>query len=166
MAQRILGCNLGPGLILSAILVVGIAAFVGSSALERSPSFCKSCHEMLPSYQNWMASGAARNHPHCLYCHKDPGLRGEFTVKLRSLRDVVAHFTNSYELPIRSNVADPVCLSCHPAPKMRREHREVAQFAARRCAQCHAHGPGAGFGAEEESEEGKPEEAEEGHEAD
>jgi nitrate/TMAO reductase-like tetraheme cytochrome c subunit len=48
-------------------LIVG--GMWGGRVLEHKPSFCISCHEMKPSYDNWIASGASKHHPDCIQCH-------------------------------------------------------------------------------------------------
>lgn len=144
-------------LLIGAVAVPLIAAgtVTGGYLLEKQPGFCALCHEMQPSYDNWRASGAARDHPDCIQCHKGPGLAGILDAQRRGVQDIVAHVSGNYPRPIVAQVPDAWCTQCHTGGEITNKHHEVPEFGVEDCAACHNHAPGASFKGEEREEIGK-----------
>lgn len=144
----------GRAVVLLAAMLLAVPAFVaGFRVVESQPGFCYLCHEEHPAHQGWLASGAAREHPNCIECHSGPGVTGVVAAQLKGATHFVKHVTGDFAEPIaRADVPDEFCTQCHVSGSVVGEHREVAGFATRQCADCHNHKPGARFGEGEESD--------------
>jgi len=69
----------------ASIMALPAGLIWGGRVLERNPSFCGSCHEMQPSYDGWMVSGAAKDHPTCIECHSEEGFYGILESEVRGI---------------------------------------------------------------------------------
>jgi nitrate/TMAO reductase-like tetraheme cytochrome c subunit len=130
------------------LLVIGLASVVvvptgliwGGRVLERLPSFCASCHEMQPSYDGWMASGAAKDHPDCIGCHSREGIAGVFEAELQGVRMIGIHYFGK-RMPgqaIHAVMPEAFCLKCHASEKVLALH-SMLQTQGRTCSDCHKH---------------------------
>jgi len=124
----------------------------GGRMLEHHPVFCASCHEMQPSYDGWMASGAAKNHHDCIQCHSGKGLGGLLESEWRGARMIGKHFWGParQDQRITANLPEGFCLKCHASRKLVASHAAF-QTAGRTCADCHKHRPGWKFSGQEQS---------------
>lgn len=125
---------------LASIIALPAGLIWGGRVLEHSPSFCASCHEMRPSYDGWMASGAAKYHPDCIGCHSGEGIAGVFESELRGTRMIGIHFLGN-EKPehiIRTKIPEAFCLKCHATEKVTASH-SMLWTEGRTCADCHKH---------------------------
>jgi len=101
-----------------AVLLVLVGALVGVAEHHTSqPSFCGSCHIMVPYYASWEADlhgeklGVA-----CVECHYAPGERTTINAKLRGLSQVASYFSGRYGATRpRAHVSNDSCLTakCH-----------------------------------------------------
>lgn len=122
------------------MLALPIGMIWGGHVLEHSPSFCNSCHEMQASYEGWLTSGAANNHPTCIECHKGEGFSSVIESELRGLRMIGVHFwghSDPNEI-IKVKMPEAYCLKCHSGEKVIDSH---ALFQTKRstCSDCHKH---------------------------
>lgn len=104
-------------LISSAVaLLLVLAAFL--YIYTDSPESCRLCHELKPAVVSHERSLHAR--VPCYSCHSDGTFLAKVGAKLALLRDVVAHFQNSYQKPLNSDgdlwkeIPDQRCERCHP----------------------------------------------------
>jgi nitrate/TMAO reductase-like tetraheme cytochrome c subunit len=127
----------------TSIIAVPAGLIWGGRVLERSPIFCGSCHEMKPSYDGWMASGAAKEHPTCIECHSGDGLSGILESEIRGMRMIGMHFFGKEESghPIRVKMPEAFCLKCHSGEKLVASH-SMFRTEGQTCADCHKHGAG------------------------
>ncbi|MBI1820881.1 MAG: cytochrome C [Nitrospirae bacterium] len=125
------------------VFIVPFGAMWGGRFLEHSPSFCISCHEMQPSYDGWIASGASKHHPDCIQCHSGPGLQGVLESEWRGLHFLKVHYFGHRKAnqPFRVKMPEEFCLQCHSAGKLMEAHRPF-QTGGHTCADCHKHNPG------------------------
>jgi cytochrome c-type protein NapC len=130
------------------ILALPAGLIGGGHLLEQSPSFCNSCHEMAPSYEAWIATGAAEHHPNCMDCHSGAGLAGVLESQLRGLRMIGKHFLERRDprLSIEAEVPDYFCLKCHSKEKTVADH-SMLRIEGQTCANCHNHREGWKFSA-------------------
>lgn len=128
-------------LISLAVVVVGVGLSSGGRALERSPTFCVSCHEMERPGKGWTVSGAEEDHPNCIMCHSGPGPLGVLEAQMRGLEMIVAHFVDSEEDlrgPFKAKVPDRFCTQCHDPKKIEPPHKKLP-MTGKACKDCHRH---------------------------
>ncbi len=95
------------------VLVVVIAAYVGTSVYTSRPAFCNTCHEMTPYYSEWQNGSHAG--VSCIRCHVDPGFIADLAHKPAALYEVWVHFTGDPTFPMTGvPLPDSRCLGCHP----------------------------------------------------
>jgi cytochrome c nitrite reductase small subunit len=133
------------------LLVAGLVSIValpggliwGGRVLEHSPNFCGSCHEMRPSYNGWMASGAVNGHPDCITCHIGVGLPAVLESEVRGVRMMGLHFFGNRKpgSAIHANVPERFCLRCHEGEKLIASHA-MFRTEGRTCSDCHKHRAG------------------------
>lgn len=96
------------------IACLAITSVLGASLYGVSrPSFCSSCHEMARAYKTWRQS--PHDQVNCLACHQKTGLLGYAMGKIGLLRMVVSKATRGYRTPIRADIEEGECQSCHAA---------------------------------------------------
>lgn len=97
------------------LAIIIIAGGVGFQVVRSQPGFCNSCHEMNFYYQSWQSSTHATKGV-CVDCHSEPGLQGFIGENVRGARQLVAHFSGNYKVPIQivTRVKNGQCLACHP----------------------------------------------------
>ena len=125
---------------LMVVPILPVALIWGGRVLEHHPAFCASCHEMQPSYDGWMASGAAKYHPDCIECHSRIGLSGVLESEFRGVRMLGLHlFGQSHSgQAIRATMPEAFCLKCHAGEKVVASHVPF-HTEGRTCADCHKH---------------------------
>jgi cytochrome c-type protein NapC len=122
-------------------VVIGIGLSTGGRALERSPAFCASCHEMERPDKGWKDSGASADHPNCIMCHSGPGPLGVVESQMRGLKMLALHFLDDEEDlkgPFKAKVPDRFCVPCHDRAVIESPHRKLP-MAGRACRDCHKH---------------------------
>jgi len=99
-------------------LVVMTVFSYGAIKFTSMPSFCASCHEMKPAFNNWKTSVHAS--VTCYDCHMPPGVINFITHKAGAMKELYLHFTvfNKPNAPkIHATDLEPIneaCLSnCH-----------------------------------------------------
>ncbi len=102
-------------------VAVGLAVFIPASLaflvlsveVTSQPSFCGSCHFMLPYYQSWKTS--THKNVACVECHIPPGITSEVRKKYEALAMVARYFTGTYSTNPWAEVDDKSCLrsGCH-----------------------------------------------------
>jgi len=124
----------------AAVVIVPAGIMWGGRMLEHSPSFCRSCHEMQPGYDGWMASGAAKYHPDCIGCHSGEGIGGVLESELRGVRMIGIHFFGNRApgQSIEAKVPEAFCLKCHASEKVLASHA-MLRVEGRTCPDCHKH---------------------------
>ena len=143
------GRRLIPIAILSVIfMAAGTVGFVEYSA---RPSYCKSCHNMVPYYNSW-AQSSHRNVP-CIQCHFAPGIRAEAMGKFKAANQLVKYITGTYGMKPWAEISDAACLrsGCHSERKVegvvmyrgvRFDHTkhlgELRRGKQLRCTSCHS----------------------------
>lgn len=128
------------------ILALPVGIMGGGHVLEKSPSFCNSCHEMKASYEGWIQSGASKDHPDCISCHSGEGISGMLESKIRGLRMIGKHFLRlaPREGRIRAAMPEHFCLKCHAPDKVVDSHLPF-RIQGETCADCHKHREGWNF---------------------
>lgn len=124
-----------------AALIIGAVLSTGGRALESSPTFCVSCHEMERPGKGWKKSEASEDHPNCIMCHSGPGPFGVVEAQMRGLGMIVAHFVDSEEDlrgPFKAKVPDRFCTQCHDRAKIEPPHRKL-RTEGKGCRDCHKH---------------------------
>lgn len=94
--------------------MVLLILIVGSVGYTSRPSFCSSCHYMVPFYEGWQQS--AHNDVDCTVCHFEPGLAGTVRGKIEGLLQVAKYVTNAYKRTKPwAEISDESCLrsGCH-----------------------------------------------------
>lgn len=66
-----------------------------SAEITSRPSFCPTCHYMVPFYNSWKTS--THNNIQCVECHFEPGLEGTIKGKLNGLVQIVNYVSTSYK---------------------------------------------------------------------
>jgi len=123
------------------VLIAGVGLSTAGRALERSPAFCVSCHEMERPGKGWKASNAAEDHPDCIMCHSGPGPLGVVEAQMRGLGMIVEHFVESEEKlrgPFKAKVPDRFCTQCHEPMKIEAPHKKLP-MQGKACRDCHKH---------------------------
>jgi hypothetical protein len=126
---------------LAVVAVLGVALSAGGRALEKSPTFCVSCHEMERPGKGWDVSGAKEDHPNCIMCHSGPGPLGVLEAQTRGLGMIVAHFVKSEEDlkgPFKAKAPDRFCTQCHEPKKIEGPHKKFPTE-GKACRDCHKH---------------------------
>lgn len=135
------------GLATSVILVLLIPPLV-SLYVTSQPSVCRICHEMRDESAALLKSSHQK--VSCRTCHEERGVTGWLVGRLDGQRMVLAWLFGSYKRPVRANLEDENCLSCHRkdikttriSNGIRNSHRQLSS-AKYRCTDCHnsvAHG--------------------------
>jgi cytochrome c nitrite reductase small subunit len=121
----------------------------GGRVLEHHPAFCISCHEMEPSYNGWIASGASKHHPDCIACHGQEGFWGTVDSELRGLRFMKIHFFEKRrkDFPISAKVPEEYCIRCHSVGKLLDSHK-MLMTRGHTCGDCHQHKSNSKFSGE------------------
>ncbi len=136
-------------------VILAAAGWVGRRVTER-PEFCAACHEMRPSYEQWVCSSHYQPElgvtATCQDCHVAPGFTGALQSKLRGLVHVYRHLTEPWD-PIRweadrlrrqqvarAQIANEACIRCHKPPEIAPalttvDHTKVGPRS--RCVDCH-----------------------------
>jgi hypothetical protein len=123
------------------VVIAGVGVSAGGRALERSPTFCVSCHEMERPGKGWKASEAAEDHPNCIMCHSGPGPFGVVEAQMRGLGMIVEHFVESEEElrgPFKAKVPDRFCTQCHDPMEIEPPHKKLSTQ-GKACRDCHKH---------------------------
>lgn len=99
---------------LSALAVLGILAFVGTSIATDRSAFCATCHEMKPYNKAW-AAGLHAKSAECVDCHVDHSELARLAHKFVALKEVWRHFAGdtTFPRPTPPQVPDDRCLRCH-----------------------------------------------------
>lgn len=120
-------------------LVLGLV-LAGAIKFTSYSGFCKTCHEMEPSYNAWRTS----NHKsvECVNCHADPGIIGLIKTKAQGLSEVYRHITGNYKTPITitsdTNAFSSRCLICHKNIKGKgKPHNKTHFEVGANCTGCH-----------------------------
>jgi len=134
-------------LVLALLFIAASSAFIYTS----DPSFCARCHEIAPAYEGW------RHSPHrnvsCYQCHADPGLGGKLRARLRGMRMLYLHFSDS-DKKFGDSDKKPLptcefdwhrCYECHynplpgatAMPPLPPSHLYFSAEQRRQCAICH-----------------------------
>jgi len=94
------------------LIVVGSAFFGVARATDR-PTFCRTCHEMVPYHDAW--SAGPHNDISCIECHVDDGVIPRLLHKFVALREVVSHVRGDTSFPRETfaSVPDHRCERCH-----------------------------------------------------
>lgn len=101
-------------ILLSGVLLVMAIGTMGILNLTNRPAFCSTCHKaMSPEYTTWQVS--SHSQISCVACHIKPGFINTITHKIKTLKEPVLYFTNTWEKPIKptETVENEICLSCH-----------------------------------------------------
>jgi hypothetical protein len=128
-------------LIPAAVVLIGVGLSTGGRALERSPTFCVSCHEMERPGKGWEVSGAKEDHPDCIMCHSGPGPLGVLESQMRGLKMIALHFLDDDEQlkgPFKAKAPDRFCTQCHDPVKIEPPHQKLP-MAGKDCKACHKH---------------------------
>ncbi len=100
-----------------AVIIIGALALGGIAVpLTDHPKFCASCHNIRPSYENWIES--SHKEVTCVACHVRPGLTGFIHDKAwTGTRDVMITLfgTPTEAHNLEATVYSDVCLGCHQA---------------------------------------------------
>ncbi len=100
------------------VLVVVLAICIGGAEYYTAkPSFCGSCHIMIPYYKSWSHDRHATEfNVACVRCHYAPGTQHTFKAKFRGLSQLTSYFSGraGASRP-RAHVSDASCLTsdCH-----------------------------------------------------
>ena len=128
-------------IIAGGVIGVLLASSLGTVALSMQPTFCASCHEIRPAYEQWR--GSSHNGVMCLDCHTDPGPAGYVKVNVAGAKNLLTHLVAGGRLPASADVSDANCLRCHPR-ESRPESSALSTLVMAhskhdmlRCADCH-----------------------------
>ncbi len=141
--------------IFGVISLAFVLLVLGTATISETPSFCRTCHNMLPYHESWTKS------PHrdvkCTKCHWSYGLRGAIRGKITGVAMVVRYVTGTYGPKPEAEVDDESCLrsECHkpelPAWKFTNSDSQNLRFdhalhlnslrpiGRLRCTSCHSH---------------------------
>ncbi len=101
-------------MIAAGLVVIFLAATVGTVKYSESPTFCNSCHIMGPYYKAWKAS--KHNKVACVECHYPPADKATLLwKKFQAVTQVVKYVTRTYSSKPFAEVEDASCLrsGCH-----------------------------------------------------
>ena len=97
------------------LLFVSFIVFFSFVEYSESPTFCKSCHIMVPYYNAWKIS--AHNFVPCVECHYPPtnNLESAAWHKIQNFSMVVRYFTKTYDPRPFADIPDASCMriGCH-----------------------------------------------------
>ncbi len=99
--------------VLGVILIAGLASF---HVLTDRPSFCRSCHFMVPFVENWETS--THKDVNCKDCHWSPGLSAYLVGKLKLGAEMLRYAVGAQNPLVRSQIRDGACLKCHPVSSL------------------------------------------------
>jgi len=74
---------------------------------------------MEPYYENW--AGSSHAHVNCISCHYERGFWGYLAGKFALIGEAIRYATGTYNTPLRAEVSDRACLSCHGEQSLRAE---------------------------------------------
>jgi nitrate/TMAO reductase-like tetraheme cytochrome c subunit len=96
-----------------AIICTLAALLFGFLEITSQPFFCKSCHYMKVSYDEWKTSSHRK--VNCLDCHSKPAGSHFFMRNFKALHEVVSMVTGGYPPRPHAEVDDASCLKsgCH-----------------------------------------------------
>ncbi len=133
-----------------AIFLIFLAASAGSLGalgsgvavtVSSNPSFCGSCHEIGPAYDQWRIS--SHKNVNCLDCHTEGGIAGYAKISTDGLRNITDHLSGGVDLPAQASVKNESCLACHPRDTLPETMPQVALKMAhsahqdQNCTTCH-----------------------------
>ncbi len=98
-------------LAVSAMALGALGSGVGVT-LSSNPTFCDSCHEIQPAFDQWRIS--SHKDVGCVSCHADAGLSGYKKISLDGLANIATHISGGFDLPAQAEVKNDSCLACHP----------------------------------------------------
>ena len=99
------------GVVIAAL--IGIALFFPVALYTDRPSFCASCHGMVPFYAAWQQG--KHSDVWCVDCHVDHGYPNRMLHKFSALHEVWAQFVSPATYPnYNADVPNSRCLRCHP----------------------------------------------------
>ncbi len=121
------------------IVVVGsivlLALFIiGGTVYTAKPTFCRSCHLMVPEYNTWKTS--SHRGVSCLKCHARPGIVGEFKAHLNGTRYLWVMISGEKKKRLVAKIDNSSCLQCHPEDKLATPH-EIHLPQGVQCISCH-----------------------------
>ena len=99
------------GLSAGLLLAIGLILTFAAVEVTSRPSFCGSCHIMVPYYQSWRHS--THKNVACVECHIAPGVGAEIRKKFEALSMVAKYFTATYGTNPWTEIDDAACLRCH-----------------------------------------------------
>lgn len=97
-------------LVIGALVVFFFVVTAWSVGYTSKSEFCGSCHEMGAMQQTWINS--SHKSVACIDCHSEPGVQGMFKAKIKGIKELYVHVTNSHINP-KAEAKDVNCLSCH-----------------------------------------------------
>ncbi|MCL4557731.1 MAG: NapC/NirT family cytochrome c [Deltaproteobacteria bacterium] len=101
--------------VIAGVLLLSIVVFFSFIEYSESPTFCKSCHIMMPYYNAWKAS--EHNFVPCVECHYPPtnSLESAAWHKIQNFSMVVRYFTKTYDPRPFADIPDASCMriGCH-----------------------------------------------------
>lgn len=95
--------------VVGVLILAGLASF---HVLTDRPSFCRSCHFMVPFVENWETS--THREVNCKDCHWSPGLSAYLVGKLKLGAEMLRYAVGAQNPLVRSQIRDGACLKCHP----------------------------------------------------
>lgn len=125
-----------------AIFLIVAALIAGIAVYTTSPVFCKTCHVMVPFFQDWHTSSHAEIG--CVSCHLEPGFVNQVGGRLRTAIYIARYFITGHGRIGTSKPSNKVCLLCHVAEKkvsasgdLVIPHPLHVKIAELKCAKCH-----------------------------
>jgi len=129
------------------LLVVLFAATLAGLQYTSSPSFCSSCHPIVPFRDTWEGSTHAAQGVTCVDCHFEPGAVGYVKGKVYSFIKLTQWAVGRVDVKPEATktVVGATCRHCHPDPTAtfipHQFHTEVANLACNDCHSAIVHGP-------------------------
>ncbi|MBI4788224.1 MAG: NapC/NirT family cytochrome c [Chloroflexi bacterium] len=122
---------------------IGVILIAGTTTVvvSQQPTFCATCHEIRPAYDQWRPS--SHYGVTCVNCHTEPGLAGYVKINLVGAQHLVTHLTSDYRVPAEADVRDASCLTCHPRESRPEESLRTTLRVAhskhdkQQCSDCH-----------------------------
>ncbi len=102
-------------LITGFVFLLVVAFLVGGAIYTTSPVFCKSCHVMVPYYNDWNTS--THSSIGCVTCHIEPGFMNQVLGRARTAIYIIRFFLAGSGNIGTSKPSNNVCLQCHIAEK-------------------------------------------------
>jgi len=101
-------------IIILAVILLFLTAFIFFFKFSTSPQFCRSCHIMEPYYKSWKSS--KHNQIACVECHYPPSAPQDLLwKKFQAMSQVVKYITRTYSSKPFAEIEDSACLreGCH-----------------------------------------------------